>query len=95
MALTNYLSQTVIAIALFYGVGLGLGPIAPARILAMALLIFAAQAFVSRRWLARYRQGPVEWVWPYLTYGGMQGSRLHHNAAGGVCPVPPESSPER
>lgn len=95
MALTNYLSQTVIAMALFYGVGLGLGPIAPARILATAILIFAAQAVISRWWLARYRQGPVEWVWRRLTYGGIRGSRWHGKAAGSVCPAPPESAPDR
>ncbi len=69
MALTNYLSQTVLAIALFYGVGLGLGPVAPTAIVASALLIFAAQAITSRWWLSHYSQGPVEWLWRRLTYG--------------------------
>ena len=69
MALTNYLSQTVLAIALFYGVGLGLGPVTPTAIVASALLIFAAQAITSRWWLSHYSQGPVEWLWRRLTYG--------------------------
>jgi uncharacterized protein len=76
MALTNYISQTVIAIALFYGIGLGLGPVGPSAITATAILIFAVQTIASRWWLSRYRQGPVEWVWRRLTYGRMPAALL-------------------
>ena len=73
MALTNYLGQTLIAIGLFYGIGLGLGPrygLVGATIAAVA--IFLAQAAASRWWLSRFRFGPVEWLWRSLTYGRMQ-----------------------
>jgi uncharacterized protein len=73
MALTNYLCQTVISLALFYGFGLGLmGKLGPALSVALALGIFALQIGVSHLWLARFRFGPAEWVWRSLTYGKAQ-----------------------
>lgn len=76
MALTNYLGQTLIAIGLFYGVGLGLGPrygLAGATI--AAAVIFLAQAAASRWWLSRFRFGPLEWLWRSLTYRQVQPMR--------------------
>ncbi len=70
MALTNYLTQTVLGIALFYGVGFGIGPrFGLAGVLAAGAIIFAVQLWWSRWWLERFRFGPVEWVWRCLTYG--------------------------
>ncbi len=70
MALTNYLAQTLIGLAIFYGVGFGIGPrFGLVGIVATAAVIFAVQIFASRWWLARYHFGPVEWVWRSLTYG--------------------------
>jgi uncharacterized protein len=69
-ALTVYLSQTIICIALFYGVGLGLGGrVGPTLFLPIALAIFAVQVALSLLWLRYFRFGPVEWVWRSLTYG--------------------------
>lgn len=70
MALSHYLLQTVIGIGLFYGIGIGLGPAGglPMRLLVWAL-VFAAQAWAGRWWLARYRLGPAEWVWRSLAAG--------------------------
>ncbi len=77
MALTNYLGQTVVLIAVFYGIGLGIGPRfgLPGQLVAVAL-VFGAQILVSRWWLARYRFGPMEWVWRSLTYGRAQPMRV-------------------
>ncbi|MEZ5465256.1 MAG: DUF418 domain-containing protein [Lysobacteraceae bacterium] len=70
MALTNYLSQTLLSIAIFYGIGLGIGPrFGMLGILFATLLIFAAQAVWSVRWLERHQQGPMEALWRRLTYG--------------------------
>lgn len=76
MALTNYLIQTPVCLALFYGIGLGLGPYAgyPGRFVAWAS-IFAAQIAFSHWWLARYRFGPLEWAWRSVTYGRRQALR--------------------
>jgi uncharacterized protein len=75
MALTHYLSQTVICIAIFYGGGL-IGRVGPAAALAIALAVFAAQMAVSPWWLARFHFGPVEWLWRSLTYGRPQPMRI-------------------
>jgi uncharacterized protein len=76
MPLTVYLSQTVIAMAIYYGWGLGLqGRIGAAGNLAIATAIFAAQTLACRAWLRRYRSGPVEWVWRSLAYGRRQPMR--------------------
>lgn len=77
MALTHYIGQTVAGIALFYGVGLGIGPRhGMAAVLVAFVMIFAAQAWLGRWWLARFRFGPLEWVWRSLTYGSRQPLRL-------------------
>lgn len=73
MALSNYLSQTVLSLFLFYGFGLGLiGKAGPALCVALCLGIFSVQVLLSHLWLARFRFGPVEWLWRSLTYGKAQ-----------------------
>ena len=78
MALTNYLGQTVICATIFNGVGIGLfglglyGRVGPAAGLVLTVVIWGAQAAFSTWWLARYRFGPLEWVWRSLTYGRLQ-----------------------
>ncbi|HET7434728.1 MAG TPA: DUF418 domain-containing protein [Thermoanaerobaculia bacterium] len=82
-ALTNYLLQSVIGNLLFYGYGLGLfGRVGPALLLAMTFAIYAAQVAASIWWLARYRFGPMEWVWRRLTYPGPLPMRREERAAG-------------
>lgn len=73
MALTNYLLQSVICTSLFYGYGFGLaGEMGRFGTMAIALLIFAAQAYLSFIWLKRFRYGPMEWLWRSLTYRSRQ-----------------------
>ncbi|MEP7013862.1 MAG: DUF418 domain-containing protein [Verrucomicrobiota bacterium] len=70
MALTNYIMQTVIALALFYGIGLGIGPrFGLLGVIATGTVIFFVQIMMSRWWLERFHFGPLEWVWRTLTYG--------------------------
>lgn len=70
MALTNYLAQSLLFTLLYYGYGLGLyGRLGPAAGEALALALFALQVGGSRWWLARFRFGPLEWLWRGLTYG--------------------------
>jgi uncharacterized protein len=70
MALTTYLSQTLICVGLFYGYGLGLrNTMGQTQALLTAVAIFAVQLALCRLWLVRYRFGPVEWIWRQLTYG--------------------------
>jgi len=71
MALTNYMLQAALldALASGYGLGLRLRPLvyAPA-----AVLLFGVEAWFSRAWLARYRFGPLEWLWRTITYARLQ-----------------------
>jgi uncharacterized protein len=71
MPLTNYLMQTLICTALFYGWGLGWwGEVGPALQLALAFAIFfVIQVPLSRYWLRHFDYGPLEYAWRVLTYG--------------------------
>lgn len=74
MALTNYLAQSLLGSAVYLGVGLGLaGRASPMTVYAIAAAIFAAQVLWSHLWLARFAQGPMEWMWRRLTYAGARG----------------------
>lgn len=71
MALTNYLSQTLLGIAIYYGIGFGLvGHAGPGMVYAIAIGIFALQIAWSWAWLSMFAQGPMEWLWRRLTYAG-------------------------
>jgi len=73
MALTNYLSQTVVGIVLFYGIGFGLmGEVGPILWLPLAATVVYLQAKASWWWLGRFRFGPAEWVWRAATYGTLR-----------------------
>ncbi|XXF75433.1 DUF418 domain-containing protein [Myxococcaceae bacterium GXIMD 01537] len=81
MALTNYLSQTVASLFIFYGYGFGLiGRVGPAVAVSIALGVYVVQVGVSHLWLSRFRFGPAEWVWRSLTYGKAQPMRLAREA---------------
>ena len=70
MALTNYLMQSLLCTLVFYGYGLGYFERLP-RVWQplFVLAVFVLQVQASRWWLARYRLGPVEWLWRWATYG--------------------------
>jgi uncharacterized protein len=71
MALTNYMVQAAVldVFASAYGFGLKLRPYA---YVAAAVLLFAIEAAVSAAWLARFRFGPLEWLWRTVTYARPQ-----------------------
>lgn len=76
MALTNYLLQSVLCTALFYGYGLGLyAKVGPLVGLIPTVLIYASQIPFSAGWLRAFRFGPVEWMWRCATYGRLQPMR--------------------
>ncbi|MDQ3287094.1 MAG: DUF418 domain-containing protein [Pseudomonadota bacterium] len=77
MALTNYLSQSIILTLLFYGYGLGYFEQLPrAWQVPLVLALFSLQVAFSHWWLARFRFGPAEWVWRAGTYGAAPPMRL-------------------
>lgn len=70
MALTNYISQSLFGILLFYGLGCGLGTsFGLIHIELTALGIFFLQIILSRLWLHYFHFGPLEWLWRLFTYG--------------------------
>jgi uncharacterized protein len=70
MALTNDLLQTIIALFLFYGIGLGWGMrLSAVQFEGLALAVFLVQVAWSHWWLARFRFGSFAWAWRSLTYG--------------------------
>jgi uncharacterized protein len=77
MALTTYLTQSVVCTMLFYGYGLGwYGKVGYTGMFLIALILFACQMAASTWWLTRFRFGPVEWLWRTLTYGRALRMRL-------------------
>ena len=79
MALTVYLTQTLMFTTLFYGYGFGQAfRLGPAAVTGWAVVLFAVQIVVCRWWSRRFRFGPLEWLWRSLTYLRWQPLRLAH-----------------
>ena len=81
MALSNYLAQSLIGVALYYGAGAGFGPareLSPVLLLGLAL--FATQSAGSAWWLRRFHYGPCEWLWRSATCGSWQALRRRATA---------------
>lgn len=73
MALTNYLTQSVVLSFVFYGYGIGLiGKLGPATASLIGIGLYVVQLVLSPIWLTRFQFGPVEWLWRSLTYGKWQ-----------------------
>jgi uncharacterized protein len=69
LALTVYLTQTLMFTTLFYGYGFGqVFRLGPAAVTASAVMIFAVQIVACQWWSKRFRFGPMEWLWRSLTY---------------------------
>jgi uncharacterized protein len=79
MAFTNYLTQSLVMTALFYGGrapetfardwGLPwFGQVNIAGLVPIVAVIWLAQLIVSPLWLSVFRYGPFEWLWRCLTY---------------------------
>lgn len=73
MAFTNYIAQTLLCTALFYGHGLGwFGSVDRVGQAGIVLAVWALLLLASPWWLERYRAGPLEWLWRSLAYGRRQ-----------------------
>jgi uncharacterized protein len=82
MALSNYLTHSIVCTTLFYGYGFGLfGTISRTGLAAIVVAIWVAQLVVSPIWLKSFRFGPAEWLWRSLTYGRLQPMRVEHREA--------------
>ena len=68
MALTNYLTHSVVALIIFVLLGYW-GTLMRHQLYYIVLSVWAVQLVISPIWLRHYHFGPVEWLWRYLTYG--------------------------
>lgn len=70
MALSCYLGTSLVFAALFAAWGLGLfGEVYRSAALALGLVPMALMLILPPLWLARFRQGPAEWLWRSLAAG--------------------------
>lgn len=68
MALTNYLTHSLVALIIFILLGYW-GAFQRYQLYYIVFAIWAAQLIISPIWLKHFHFGPVEWLWRYLTYG--------------------------
>jgi uncharacterized protein len=68
LAFTNYIAHSVLCWLVFNVLGL-YGEVTRWQQLLFVLAIWALQLWYSPLWLARYRMGPLEWLWRSATYG--------------------------
>lgn len=77
LPLSNYLAQSLVGTLVFFSWGLGqFGHWTRAEVYWLVPIVWAAQLGWSSWWTARFRFGPVEWVWRSLTYWKRQPMRL-------------------
>ncbi|MDR7090185.1 DUF418 domain-containing protein [Cellvibrio fibrivorans] len=68
MALSVYLSQSVIGVFLFFNIGLGLFTLtSPGQNALLCIAIFTTQILICRWWLKYFSYGPIEWLWRSAT----------------------------
>ncbi len=69
MAFSNYITQSLIATFVFYGFGLNyFAELDRAEALVVVALVWVTLLLVSSLYLSRYKHGPLEQLWRYLTY---------------------------
>jgi uncharacterized protein len=77
MAFTSYILQTIVCTTIFYGHGFGLYGSTPRWGQALVVAgVWGVVIVFAHWWLARYRFGPLEWLWRSLTYRARQPMRL-------------------
>ena len=76
MALTNYLSQTVLGVLILTVLLSGVD-VNRTGILLFCLAVWVLQLWWSPVWLERFRFGPAEWLWRVATYRKGQPLRRH------------------
>lgn len=75
-AFTNYLGTSIILTTIFYGYGLGLfGTVERVHLFLFVIGMWALMLLWSQPWLARFRYGPLEWLWRSLARGAVQPMR--------------------
>jgi uncharacterized membrane protein YeiB len=68
MALTNYLTHSLVSGLYFYGYAGGHYGMARAAQVGFVFTVIALQVVFSTWWLSKFRYGPMEWLWRAITY---------------------------
>ncbi len=68
MALTNYLTQSLVASVFFFGYGFGNWGMSRADQMLFVAVLAIVQIVFSHYWLSQFRYGPLEWLWRAVTY---------------------------
>ena len=69
MALSNYLTSSLIGAFVFYGFGLALfNQLSRLQVLLLIIVVWVGQVVFSVLWMKRFHYGPFEWLWRSLTY---------------------------
>lgn len=66
-ALSNYILQSILGY-LIMRIFNGYDSLSIAECVLLVIVIFAAQLVLSKYWLARFRYGPLEWLWRCISY---------------------------
>ena len=82
MALTNYLTQSLVMSLVFLGHGMALYGMGRAAQLGFAACLLTAQIIFSHLWLANFRYGPAEWLWRAVTYMKWPAMRIERESTG-------------
>jgi len=69
MSVTNYMTQGMIGVPLFYGFGANLATqLSFFECMLVGFAIYIVQLIFSNLWMKRFYYGPVEWLWRTLTW---------------------------
>ena len=71
MALTNYLTQTIIGVLIFATI-FDKGDLGRSGIALFIFCVWVLQIWWSKAWLTHFRFGPAEWIWRSVTYRSIQ-----------------------
>jgi uncharacterized protein len=82
MALSNYITHSLIYGFVFYGYGLGLfNKLQRYQLYFVVLAMWVFSLLVSPVWLKHFSYGPLEWCWRSLTYWKRQPMRAESPSA--------------
>jgi uncharacterized protein len=88
MALTNYLTQSLVASTFFFGYGFGNWGVSRVDQMLFVAVLAAVQIVFSHLWLSRFRYGPMEWLWRAVTYWHIPPMRIGAPAPVAVVVTP-------
>ena len=76
MALTNYLTHSLVFSLIFYGYGLGYYGVERIWQLGYVIAMVLVQIPLCHLWLTHFRYGPMEWLWRAITYWQLPAMRV-------------------